>query len=272
MWIAIAIGVYIVVISISGSAVVFRRELGRTVVPRTVPAAVGVALTGESLDRAVRATYSDYEVLSISEPRRPERPVYVSLSRNNVETQHLFDQYASTDLGDTYPLVLRLMEWLVDLHDNLLVGQTGRLINGVGGGLTVLLVMTGAIIWWPGRGRWRHSLVPKPAASSRSLSWHLHSALGIWSLVLLLIWGATAVYFAFPRPFEAMIDYLDADPTDFERPEGFLLFLIKLHFGRFGGLGVRTTWVILGLLPVVMFITGFIVWWKRVVVRRWRTD
>ena len=43
-----------------------------------------------------------------------------------------------------------------------------------------------------------------------------------------------------------------------------MLLLIDWHFGRFGGLGVRILWVILGLLPAMLFCTGFAVWWKRI--------
>ena len=41
-----------------------------------------------------------------------------------------------------------------------------------------------------------------------------------------------------------------------------------MHFGRYGGMGVRITYVIIGLLPAVMFVTGAIMWWNRV-LRRW---
>ena len=41
--------------------------------------------------------------------------------------ERLFDPYAVRDLGETFPpTLLRAVEWLVDLHDNLLAGQTGR--------------------------------------------------------------------------------------------------------------------------------------------------
>ena len=36
------------------------------------------------------------------------------------------------------------------LHDNLLSGETGRRINGLGALFVTLLCVTGAIIWWPG--------------------------------------------------------------------------------------------------------------------------
>ena len=37
-----------------------------------------------------------------------------------------------------------------------------------------------------------------------------------------------------------------------------------LHFGNFAGSGVKTIWVIFGLAPVALFITGFLMWWNRV--------
>jgi uncharacterized iron-regulated membrane protein len=82
----------------------------------------------------------------------------------------------------------------------------------------------------------------------------------------LFVWAITAVYFAFPDPVERSIDYFDDDTSDTVRPgEALLLGLIQLHFGRFGGLSVRFLWVALGLLPTVLFATGFVLWWTRVV-------
>ena len=81
---------------------------------------------------------------------------------------------------------------------------------------------------------------------------------------MMLGWALTGIYFAFPEPFEWFFNTFDSDPTDFERPgEGILLVFIDLHFGRFGGLTIRILWVILGLLPAALFLTGFVVWWKR---------
>jgi uncharacterized iron-regulated membrane protein len=206
MWIALALGLYIVVLSFSGSIAVFRRE-------------------------------------------------------------------AHLRLGDNHPLLLRAMEWLVDLHDNLLAGSAGRRINGIGALLIVMLIVTGLVIWWPGTGPrlWRNLTVGRPRASRR-FAWQLHHALGAWSFVTLLVWALTALYFAFPEWWENAVDLLDADLDDAERPgEGVLLLLIKLHFGRFGGLWVRFLWAVLGLLPVVLFVTGFVLWWTRVVRKRMLT-
>ena len=157
-----------------------------------------------------------------------------------------------------------MLSWFVDLHDNLLVGTTGRRLNGIGGAAFLLIVLTGAVLWWPGRGRWIHSLTVSRHSRGLQLLWRLHSTLGFWSFALLACWGFTAIYFAFPLPFEALIDRFDPNPDDFDRPgERLLLTLIAGHFGRFGGIEVRIAWILLGLVPVALFVTGFLLWWKR---------
>jgi uncharacterized iron-regulated membrane protein len=269
LWIGLALGVYVVMISITGSAVVFRRELNLWLVPRTVTATAGVKFTPDELLAVARRIYPHEHVKTVSEPRRADRPVHVSLERDGRVTERLFDPYAEKDLGLEFPPLLRAEEWLVELHDDLLLGLTGRFVNGLAAILTTALAITGAVIWWPGRHRWRESLVVNAPLKSRKFLWQLHSSVGIWAFALVLVWSITAVYFAFPEPVEAVFDYFDPDPTNSLRPgEPVLLALIQLHFGRFGGLWVRWLWVCLGLLPVVLFVTGFALWWTRV-ARRW---
>jgi uncharacterized iron-regulated membrane protein len=42
-----------------------------------------------------------------------------------------------------------------------------------------------------------------------------------------------------------------------------------LHVGNFGGMGIRVAWLVLGLAPPLLFVTGFVMWWTRVVRARW---
>jgi uncharacterized iron-regulated membrane protein len=189
LWIGIALGVYIVVISVSGSAIVFRRELNAWLVPRTVPSTATVRLTADELWVAARRAYPQHEVKTVREQRRPERPVYVSLERDGKISERLFDPYAGVDMGHAYPPALQFVEWLVDLHDNLLVGSTGRFLNGVAGLFLSVLFLSGAVLWGPGKRRWKQSLAPGSPEPSRRFAWRLHSSLGLWSLGLLLSSG-----------------------------------------------------------------------------------
>jgi uncharacterized iron-regulated membrane protein len=268
LWIGLAVGLYIVLLSVTGSLSVLRPDVHRWFVPRTV-AVEGEKLTGDALKEAVQRTYPEYEVASVFERRRPDAPVMVQLQHNGVIVERLFDPYALRDLGLTYPPITEAIEWVVDLHDNLLGGTTGRFINGIGALLFLMLAITGAVVWWPGASRVGHSMLPGKPAKSARFARRLHNALGFWMFALILIWALTAVYFSFPDPFEATIDYFDEDLTDDQRPGDWLVrLLVNVHFGRSWGMTVKWIWVVIGLVPAALFITGGITWYARVVRRR----
>lgn len=269
LWMGIGFGLYILVISVSGSAIVLRPQISRWLIPSQVPSTQGVELTGEALEAQVHAVYSGrYTVDRIVPATRAGRATYVALrDADGREVTRFFDQYAGQDLGSTYPWPVATVEWLTRLHDELLLDRTGRKINGVGGVLFLVMTVSGAVLWWQGSRRWKEGLQIR-RDSPRSFSWQLHSFLGFWTLLLMFVWGFTALYFAWPAPFDAFIDWMDPDPTDFDRPEGWLLTLIDFHFGRFRGLlWANILWIFLGLLPAVMFITGFQLWYRRVLKR-----
>jgi len=43
--------------------------------------------------------------------------------------------------------------------------------------------------------------------------------------------------------------------------------MVRLHFGRSFGTGVEVLWVITGLAPCVLLVTGALMWWNRVIRR-----
>lgn len=267
LWLGIALGLYILVISVSGSAVVLRPQFSRWFIASEVPSETGEALAGSALEARVADVYRDYRLINIVAPTRAGRATYVVLERGGEESSRYFDHYSGLDLGDTYPWQVRTVEWLTRLHDDLLMERaTGRKVNAAGGMVLLLMVITGVVIWWQGRRRWRDGLLVK-RSSPHSMLWQLHSVLGFWSLLLLFIWGITAIYFAFPQPFDFIINAMDSDLEDFDRPDSWLLFLIDMHFGRFRGSWpvLPYIWVVLGLLPAFMYISGFIVWYRRVI-------
>jgi uncharacterized iron-regulated membrane protein len=264
LWTALGLSLYLVVICVSGSAVVMRREFSRWFSPPRFVDVLETRLDERELRRAIAATYPEHTLAELRVIDEPRLPVSATLELDNQRIERRFDPYTGNDLGDPFPTSLRIVEWLVDLHDNLLIDQAGRTINGVAGGIFLLLILTGAIIWWPGRARWIQSLTVSRKLSGYRFLWRLHSSLGFWSFALLFIWATTALYFAFPTPVESLIDWMDSDLSDFERPgEGLLRGMIAGHFGRFGPLPVRFVWITLGLMPIVLFVTGFLLWWKR---------
>jgi uncharacterized iron-regulated membrane protein len=46
-----------------------------------------------------------------------------------------------------------------------------------------------------------------------------------------------------------------------------MAWMAPLHVGSFGGTPIRALWLVLGLAPPLLFVTGFVMWWTRVVKR-----
>ncbi len=42
-----------------------------------------------------------------------------------------------------------------------------------------------------------------------------------------------------------------------------------LHVGSFGGMPIKILWVILGMTPALLFVTGSLMWWNRVLSEKW---
>ena len=154
-----------------------------------------------------------------------------------------------------------------DLHDNLLYGDIGRTINGVAGILFMLLAITGFIVWWPGVRSWPRSLYVQLRTNWKRFNWSLHSAIGFWTVVLLLIWGVSGIYLVFPQPFTAAADWIepfDTETFELRTVDTLLAWLARIHFGRFAGLPVKILWAVIGVAPPILFLTGGIMWWNRV--------
>ncbi|RSV40698.1 PepSY domain-containing protein [Sphingomonas sp. ABOLE] len=86
--------------------------------------------------------------------------------------------------------------WLFDLHHRLLIGDTGETITGVAGLVGLFFVVTGILLWWRTRRRFRLRAWPmtmKPGAIV-----HHHRDLGVVAAPLLLVSLVTGVLMVFP--------------------------------------------------------------------------
>jgi uncharacterized iron-regulated membrane protein len=271
LWSGIGAGLYLLLISVTGSLLVYRIELHKMFSrPPATVAVAGDRLNDDQLKAAAVRVFPNYTVTNIWPPKRPEQPVEVWLSRSHGAgaVHRLFNPYTGKDLGPPDPAMVRFIVWLASLHDDLLNGEKGRTVNGVGAIFLTVLCLTGFVIWWPGVSNWRRSLTVDLRTNWKLFNWNLHSAVGFWSFLLVFMWALSGIYLAFPDPFQSVVDYLQ--PLDNYKNnetrlgDEALRWLSRLHFGRFGGWPIKALWTVLGLIPLVLFITGAVMWWNRV--------
>ena len=288
MWSGIGAGLYVLLASVTGSIVVYRNEL-YTAATRDpiVVAKSGQRLTDDELKAAATRAYPGYPIIGISRARNPDQAVSISLDGGAGRKNRLFNPYTGEDLGDSTPLGIRLVSGLLQLHDDLLAGSTGRSINGLGGLLVIVLAFTGIVVWWPGIKTWRRSLIVHRNAGWRRFTWDLHSMIGFWTLGFIVLFGLSGAYLGNPQPFQDLADRIDP-PTAVNAGNRFvdkvIYWLAYLHFGRINGIGIpcrgpglcdqatKLTWALFGLAPAAMFVTGTMMWWNRVVRKKFRRN
>jgi len=272
LWTAVLIGLYVFVISISGSALVFRDKLFKSLGDQpTYVTVTGTRLSPPQLRAAAEKAYPEFHVTNVFRGRQPNQAVMIWLERKGKYKQRLFDPYTGKDLGATQPAVLRALTWLADLHFNLLAGDRGREVNGYASILFTALCLTGMIVWWPGIDNWRRSLTARSGSNWKRFNWELHSTVGFWTSAFSLMWGITGVYVVFPAPFQRVVAlFLIPDLMNPRRSpdERLLRWMNYFHFGEFfrGDWPLKVVWVIIGLAPAFLFVTGMIMWWNRVLL------
>ena len=286
MWSGIGVGLYVLLVSVTGSVLVYRNELyTATTRDPIVVAASGPRLTDEQLKEVATRAYPGYAVVSINRASNPDEAVSISLNNSAHIQTRLFNPYTGEDLGDSVPLGFWLVSKLLELHDDLLAGTTGRRVNGVGALLVIVVAFSGIVVWWPGIKTWRRSLTVPRNAGWQRFTWHLHSMIGFWTLGFIMLFGMSGAYLGNPELFGYLADRLDP-PTDANAGartvDQVIYWLAYLHFGRINGIGIpcggaglcdwttKLIWAVFGLAPAGMFVTGAVMWWNRVVRKRVR--
>jgi uncharacterized iron-regulated membrane protein len=270
LWTGLAFGLYVLVMSLSGSAIVLRHEIDRALCPRIIlvkpsaprmsDARIAAAARRSPPRRFLRSDVN----IEVRGPRVPGAAVEVWYLFPRGRVERLFDPYTGKDLGDAVACEPALVSRIVDLHDNLLGGRAGRAVNGVGAVLLLMMCLTGAVIWWPGTSRWWRGMTLRPDVDWRRFTWDLHSVLGFWVFALLLMWAVSGIYFAFPSSFADLEDFLVGHGVASQGFDDLIDGLVRLHFGRAFGPWIKLLWLVLGLVPAALIVTGALMWWNRV--------
>ena len=200
LWTGILTGLYILVVSTTGAALVFRINLQRAQHPHLfTPSAPGPTAPAATILERVRDAYPDDRLSGVDAPTTT-RPTYLAyVVRGERFLTILVDPVTGTVLGELPER--SLVRTVQDLHFDLLAGRTGRVVNGIGAVGLLLMCLTGTVIWWQGLLNWRRGLMIDVRRSWKRVTWDLHSAVGFWTFALIAIWAVTGVYFAFPAAF-----------------------------------------------------------------------
>src|SRR5215831_2706048 len=116
LWSGVGIGLYVFVVSLTGSMVVYRNEL-YAVAERApiVLTASGPRLTDADLTTIAARAYPGHTVTGIRDGATAGQPVRITFKAGPSITQRLFNPYTGEDLGDPTTRLYRFVTWLLSL-------------------------------------------------------------------------------------------------------------------------------------------------------------
>lgn len=205
LWLGLALSLYLFVLGLTGSILVFRPEIDALRLPAewrevdpTHRAPVSTVIA------QLTAAYPRARLVSLSAPG-PNSPTFTATLAERGRTVVASDPASGAVLGPVPPSVAWLT-FVRRLHETLLLDGPGRTVNGVGAALLLLLAATGLVTWWPGLSRWWRALYVDLRFGWRRINFDLHRAAGIWALVLITGWAATGIYFGWTRQVFALVN------------------------------------------------------------------
>jgi uncharacterized iron-regulated membrane protein len=198
LWVGLTASLYMAIIGITGSILVFQQEFDARRLPplwrelRTPsPAAASTVIA------RLNAVYPNMRIVSLTAPTS-FNPAFVATLSGRGRISVACDPATGDILGP----VPRRAAWLTlvgRMHETLLIRGRGRVWNGVGAAFLLFLAGTGLLNWWPGIRNWRRALKVNVRLGWRRINFDLHSAAGFWTLLLLSMWAVSGVYFAWPE-------------------------------------------------------------------------
>jgi uncharacterized iron-regulated membrane protein len=192
---ALAIGLLLAVMGLTGAALAFRAELEQAFAPQLHRVIPGERLlTVQQLRDLAGQQRPGTPISTIRLPLSPERSARVILANGE---EILVDPYRGQVLGiqHTDRTILGMIE---KFHRELWLGTLGNRTVGLAALVLAALIVTGWILWLPRRWSQLSSRLRLPFGQrGRRLNHDLHNTLGFYSAVPLLMLALTGASFTF---------------------------------------------------------------------------
>jgi uncharacterized iron-regulated membrane protein len=342
LWLGLIGGIFIVMMGLTGVIAVFRPLVENSMAPAVHSRDPVSSLAPVELSFA--AAHPGARITRVTIPE--QSPGLILIQADNNDRRHLevyFDAASGRELGPHR--TVRWIDWAVDLHQNLLMGKTGRSLTGIIGFALLFSAISGLLAWLAGPREWKRGIALPSTGPWRRTNYELHRWAGLWANLLLLAVSFTGIVLAYPDSFQQAVRMVtrERQPTPRNRkmkreaPERVLLLdnyvraavgavpggivrelrmpsrgsstvsvylwapgdirpkggnvvllsrasagvlsvnrsteaplsqkLVELanaiHKTEVGGVAFKLPWSLLGLLPLLFFVSGVQIWWTR---------
>ena len=204
LWAGLSLGIYALLIGVTGSVLVFREEIVQRITPDPVIDSSSAKVSLEGMVRMIRFQRPDMNIWAIEAPRRADAPWSSYLLQQGRPGQSVFIDTTGRIVGQRQ-LEGTWFQLFERFHSNLLIRNGGRWYNGVAGLALAALSLTGLYLWWPARGQWSRAFRVVRTSSWKGVIYDLHRVVGALTLAFTLLFCLTGAYFTWPAVYRNVI-------------------------------------------------------------------
>ncbi|MCE7043615.1 PepSY domain-containing protein [Dyadobacter sp. CY312] len=202
LWLGVSSGLVVFIVALTGCLLVFEEELepviNRSFHITSVPSGSG-RLSLDSLTQVISTEYPNNKLSRIIVEPEEDRTVVFGLKQGKSEKELLsvaVDPYTGKITGsrqehDTF------FEVVIRLHRYLCMGDTGKIITGISCICFLVIMITGLVLWWPGRKNRKQRFKVKWDASPKRLNWDLHAVFGFYALPFVFLIASTGLVWSY---------------------------------------------------------------------------
>jgi uncharacterized iron-regulated membrane protein len=202
LWGGLAIGLYAILIGITGSVLVFREEIVDYIAPRPANAAVDTPASMEAIRAGIQAHYPGWNVWSLEAPVEAGAP-WSSYILQRGQGRMVFADSQGRVMGERN-LSGTWLQVAEQFHSNLMIPKGGRLYNGIAGLILAVLAVSGVVLWWPVRGEWTNALRIVRWSNWKGVNYDLHRVGGAITFAFVFLFCITGAYFTWPAVYRTV--------------------------------------------------------------------
>jgi len=212
LWSGLLLAIPFILLGLSGSLLMFQPEAPRWSLPYA--STHGEQQSLEAITAAARASLPNSTATRLTMPDSPGEPVTVRFLPNDAQRGQNYrgalvfvDPVSLQILGQIErPRPAQFFNTMRTLHSTLYVRTiSDRSFVGWMGIALTFMCISGIVLWWPKGGKWRNAFSVAEDAHGYQLIYDLHSSIGFWSLIILLIVSVSGLYLSFPRTFRETV-------------------------------------------------------------------
>lgn len=241
MWVGLILGLLLVIVSLSGSILVYDDKLAEMFNPAPKANTAGQRLPLTFLADAAREAAGDAAngQVQIVLPEKAREAAIVRFTRPPREggemrmgaegapreggerrdgaarpagppgtgaVQVYVDPVSGQVLGVRRAGLSPLFGFIHQLHGSLALGRDfGRPLVGWLGVAMLALGISGLILWWPKRGQWKYAFKVRKTATGLRFHRELHAATGIWIFIVFMAVSFSGVAITFPQAVRGIV-------------------------------------------------------------------